>query len=124
MSGLTAKQERAIAALLSESSIAAVAKQIGVTDRTVYRWLEEPAFAEAYRQARQQVVQQALVRVQALTSNAVMVLEAVMTEDGVPPGTRLSAAKVALEYAVKAVELEDLTARLTRLEEMYEERSM
>ncbi len=65
----------------------------------------------------------ALWRVQMLASNAVAVLEAVMTEDGVPPGTRLAAAKVALEYAVKAVELEDLTARLTRLERAYEERS-
>ena len=124
MSGLTAKQERAIAALLSESSIAAAAVQVGVTERTVYRWLDEPTFSEAYRQARQQVVQQALVRVQALTSNAVRVLEAVMTEDSVPPGTRLAAAKVALEYAVKAVELEDLASRLARLERVYEERSM
>ncbi len=123
MSGLSAKQERGIAALLSEASIAAAAVQIGVTERTVYRWLEDPTFVEAYRQARQHVVQQSLVRVQALTSNAVRVLEAVMTEAGVPPGTRLAAAKVALEYAVKAVELEDLTARLSRLEQLYEERS-
>ncbi len=54
MSDLSANQEKAISALLSEATLTAAATKAGVTDRTLRRWLaEDTTFIEAYQQARQ-----------------------------------------------------------------------
>ena len=53
---LTRKQEAAIAALLAESSIGAAARKARIGEATLQRWLRLPAFAQAYRDARQQLV--------------------------------------------------------------------
>jgi DNA invertase Pin-like site-specific DNA recombinase len=43
-SGLTAKQEAAIVALLSQRTTRAAAKSAGVNEATLWRWLQEPEF--------------------------------------------------------------------------------
>ncbi len=58
--GLTAAQERAIIALLNEQTVgrAAVAAEVG--QRTLYRWLKDPTFSRAYREARRDAFGQAI----------------------------------------------------------------
>jgi transposase-like protein len=114
--GLTARQEKAIAALLSESTIAKAAEKIGVNESTIRRWLDDDAFESAYRQARRHAVGQATARLQQLSSHAVMVLARLMADPEVPPSVRMHAARTILEFAIKAVELEDIEARLAALE--------
>ena len=48
---LTPKQEKAITALLAQPTIEAAAASLGINPATVHRWLQEPAFVEAYRSA-------------------------------------------------------------------------
>jgi hypothetical protein len=48
---------------------------------------------------------------------AVETLEAIMQDSEAPASARVSAAKAVLEMAIKAVELEDLEARITALEQ-------
>jgi len=91
---LSRKQELAIAALLTCSAIADAAKQCSIGEVTLHRWLKDATFQAAYREARRQVMQAA---------------EA-------PASAKVSAAKTILETAVKAVELEDLEARIVALE--------
>ena len=50
--GLTPKQEQAIVALLNEPTVTRAARALGVNDRTLYRWLDDPTFSGAYRRAR------------------------------------------------------------------------
>lgn len=123
MSGLTAKQEQAIAALLTEPSVAAAAAKVRSSERTLHRWLDDPAFETAYRLARRKAVQQAIGRLQQVSSAAVAVLMRLMADASTPAGTRLQAAKTLLEMAIRAVELEDLEARIKRLEEVTHARS-
>ena len=117
---LTARQEKAIAALLSEPTVEKAAVKVGVGLRTLHTWLHDPAFADAYRAARREAVGQAIARLQQVSAHAVTVLVNVMTNTSTPPATRVAAAKSVLEMAVKAVELEDLAARLDALEQRME----
>ncbi len=116
MQDLTPKKEKAIAALLSESSVTAAAKKAGIAERTLYGWLHDDAFSEAYRQARREVVGQAVARLQQLSSAAVYVLAQLMADKATPASVRMHAARSIIDFAIRAVELEDLQQRVEALE--------
>ena len=101
--------------LLTCSAITDAAKQcsIGVT---LHRWLKDATFQAAYREARRQVVQQAIVQIQQATGEAVETLRKVMQAADAPASAKVSAAKTILDTAVKAIELEDLEQRIVALE--------
>jgi hypothetical protein len=113
---LTPKQHKAIVALLTEPTMAGAAKAAGVGERTLYTWLDDPNFEEAYRLVRRKAVQRAIGRLQQVSSAAVAVLVRVMANEQTPAGTRVIAAKTVLEFSLRAVELEDITARIEALE--------
>ncbi len=70
----TCKQESLIAALLTEPTYAAAAAKAGVSRATVYRWMQQPSFREAHRNARRELVEAAMGRIQAATGPAVETL--------------------------------------------------
>ena len=113
---LSRKQDQAITALVTCASITEAAAQCGVADVTLCRWLKQDGFQAAYREARRAVVQHAITQVQRATGEAVETLRSVMQDADAPASARVSAAKAILETAVKAVELEDLEARIAALE--------
>lgn len=113
---LSRKQEQAIVALIAQPSIPAAANVAGVGDATLWRWLQRPDFVRAYRDARRQVVEQALGEVQSATGEAVRTLRAVMSDASAPPASRVAAARAVLDTALRAVELMDLETRITDLE--------
>ena len=115
---LTRKQEQAIAALLVEPTIQAAAKVAGVGDATLWRWMQTDDFQAAYRQAKQKVVGHAITQVQQAAGEAVETLRQVMSDPENPASSRVTAAKAVLETALKTVELEDLIARVEKLEQM------
>ena len=48
---LTARQDALVAALLTAPTHADAAKKAGISEATLYRWLNLPAFQVAYRAA-------------------------------------------------------------------------
>lgn len=114
---LNVKQDRAMLALLTNPTIAQAARKSGIGERTLYTWLAEPGFAAAYRGARRAAVQHGLARLQQASSSAVDVLCQVMKNKRAPAATRVAAARTVLDMAIKAVELEDMSARLDALEQ-------
>jgi AcrR family transcriptional regulator len=110
------KQERAVSALINSNTIKEAAQAAGIGERTLYNWLQDKEFNEAYRQARSAVVQQALAQLQRVSSLAVTTLAAIMEDSEAPAGSRVSASKAVLELAIRAVELEDILQRLEALE--------
>ena len=99
--------------LARQGSLQAAAAASGINEKTLRRWLRDDAvFQTAYREARRQVVQQAIVQVQQATGEAVETLRQVMQAADAPASAKVSAAKTILETAVKAVELEDLEPAL------------
>ena len=114
---LTPQQQKACLALLTEPTIAAAASKAGVGERSLYRWLDRDDFAAAYREARRKALGQAVARLQQLSSGAVAVLAQVAADKQAPASSRVAAASKILEVAIKAVELEDLEARIAALEQ-------
>ena len=113
---LTPKQEKAIAALLSEPTLKGAAQQVKVSEITIIRWLREDAFRDAYQEARREATKQAIARLQQASSEAVDTLRDVMNTKYLQAGARVSAAKTVLELSLKAIETEDLQARVEQLE--------
>ncbi|MHB9026777.1 MAG: hypothetical protein ACYC7E_21810 [Armatimonadota bacterium] len=113
---LERKFEQAVLALLMCPSVAEAARQVGVNEATLLRWRQLPAFDEAYRSARRQVVEQAIGKLAANCWEAVETLRAVMTNAEAPASARISAAKAILDYAREEILLGDLAARLAVLE--------
>lgn len=116
------KQDQAIIALLEQPSIKQAAQSVGISEVTLFRWLQEPEFQRAYREARYRVVEQAISRLQQVSGEAVDTLREIMRDTEKPPSTRVTAAKAVLEMSIKAVELEDLVTRVEELERFIEEK--
>ncbi len=116
---LSRKQEQAIAALLSAPTIKDAAKACGVSEVSLWRWLQLPDFAAAYRAARRQVVERAVSELQAATGEAVETLKRNLHCE--QASVEIRAAQIILEQAVKGVELIDLQERVERLESLLAE---
>ena len=100
------KQEVLIAALLTEPTHAAAGTKAGVSEATVYRWLRLPGFRAAYRQARRELVEGAVGRIQAATGQAVDTLLAVAT-GGAKDADRVRAAVALLDHALHGLTAAD-----------------
>lgn len=118
----TRKAEAAVAALLMAPTIATAAASIGISEQTLWRWLQDPDFQAKYREAKRQAVAQAVARLQQASGEAVEALREIMNDGEAPASARVSAAKSVLEMAVKGVEIEDIAARVEKLERTISEK--
>jgi len=114
---LSPKQHTAINALLAQSNFDSAAKQAGVTQRTIYRWLDEPAFRLALNAALDRSIDAAARGLVKLTEKAIRVVETVLDDTELHPSTRLRAAEIVLSNMLKLAELRTLAQRVAALEE-------
>jgi hypothetical protein len=110
------KQEEAIAALLSQPTVEQAARAVNIGTRTLIRWLQNPEFKAAYHKARREAFGQATARLQQASGAAVMTLLKIMVDAIAPASTRVRAADSVLDHGAKAIEIEDIEARLAALE--------
>jgi hypothetical protein len=111
------KKEEAIIALLSQSGIDQAARVAGIGTRTLMRWLQNPAFKAAYHKARRDAFGQATARLQQASGAAVSTILKIMLDKDNPAASRLRAAESVVDHAAKAIEIEEIEARVTALEE-------
>jgi len=114
------KMEEAVAALLTHRNQEEAARAIGIGAATLLRWQKEPEFQAAYRAARRAAHAQSVARLQQATSAAVTTLLKVMVDPSTPPSTKVRAADSVLDHSAKAIELEDIDARVAELERAAE----
>jgi|SRR6266545_991893 len=119
--GLTARQHKALAALISEPSIRKAAEASGVPERTLYAWLKDPAFDAEYRLMRREAAQQAIALVQKYSGSAAATLVQLMSSSH-PAAIRLAAASKVIDLALRTVEIEDLRDELERLKALVHDR--
>lgn len=115
------KDQKIIQALLATCNQQEAARVSGVSVATIRRRLEKKEFMEAYDQVRREAYKLAMARIQKLTDEAAKLIEEVLKSDE-PASTRLSAARLVLEYATKWTELSDIEDRLSELEQALEDR--
>jgi hypothetical protein len=117
------KQDEAIAALLTQRNIEDAARQAGIGARTLIRWMKLPEFQTAYREARRTAFGQSIARLQQAASAATTTLLKIMVDPSAPASCRLRAADSVLGHAAKAIEIEDIEARVAELERAVEVQS-
>ena len=110
------KQEEAIVALLTQRNIDEAAKAAGIAPNTLLKWMKEPEFDTAYREARRPAFRQSVARLQQASGAAVSTLLKIMLDATAPHSTRVRAADSVLDHAAKAIEIEDIEGRLSNLE--------
>ena len=114
------KKEDAIAALLTHRNIEEAAAAVETSVKTLLRWMKEPEFDAAYREARRRAFSQSIARMQQASSAAVSTLLKIMIDSNAPASTRVRAADSVLDHAAKAIELEDIESRVSDLERAAE----
>jgi hypothetical protein len=120
VTNLKPKQEEAIIALLTNRNVEEAARAVKITPRTLYLWLNEPEFDKAYRKARRHAFGQTTARLQQASGAAVSVMMKTMVDSGAPPSTRLRAAGMVYSHSARAIEIEDIEARVAELERVAE----
>jgi uncharacterized membrane protein (DUF106 family) len=83
---------------------------------TLMRWQKDSEFQKALREARRAAFGQAIARLQQMSGAAVTTLGKMMVEQSAPASTRVRAAEAIINHAAKAIEIEDIEARVSELE--------
>jgi len=91
---LNPRQRKAVVSFLEEPTIAAAAQAAGVTENTLFRWLDQdPDFANAVRDARKHAVERAIGR---LAGAAVDAVEWLANDPDTPARVRIQTATALL----------------------------
>lgn len=111
-----AQYAKAVAALLNTCTIQEAADAIGVTTRTMQRWMQDADFITQLHAAQDAMLTQAALRVVGLSGQAVGVLADVLADEDAPIGVKTRAADLALAHSLKYTEAVTLSERVRRLE--------
>ena len=114
------KKEAAVAALLTQRDIEEAARSINVSPNTLLKWQKLPEFEIAYREARKASYRQAVARLQQGTSAAATTLLKTLIDPATPASVKVRAAEAIFNHAAKAIEIEDIEARVMALEQAVE----
>lgn len=109
-------KEKALAALLKFPTITEAAKDCGLSEETLYRYLREKDFLTDYRAARRSIMETATTELQKSALEAVETLR--RNQNCENPAVEIRAAQAILDLAFRGVETTDI---LTRLEEIESE---
>jgi transposase-like protein len=113
---LSAKQRRAVQALLTTGEVTAAAKEAGVSRETLHRWLRQPAFADAVREAEARALDDLSRLLVRLGRTAAATLAKAMNDPAAPYATRVRAADASLSRLLQLRELATLEGRVRALE--------
>lgn len=114
-------KEKALTALLNSSTITDAAAASGLSERTLYRYLEEGDFKKQFRSARREMVEHSITEIQKATTEAVETLRRNLYCEN--PSVEVRTAQIILDTAYKGTELLDILERLETLETEQSERA-
>jgi hypothetical protein len=96
------------------------AKAVGIAPNTLLKWMKIPEFQAAYREARRNAYSQAVAKLQQGATAAATTLLKIMLDQNTPASVRVRAAECVMNHSSKAIEIEDVEARVTELERAAE----
>src|SRR6516225_6069830 len=103
-------------ALACGATVENAARKAGVSERTAYRRLDDPAFMQQLQQVRIDMVQRTVGMLTGASVAAVKTLVDLQHDAAVSPAVRRGAARDVLELAIKYREAADLEQRIAALE--------
>lgn len=111
---LSRSKERAVVAMMAHPSIAEAAKSAGVSESSIWRWLQDDSFQVRLRAAQGKVMDGALSSLQGSMTSAVDCL--VRNLNCGTPTAEVQAAKTILDFTLKTREQFDYLERIKALE--------
>lgn len=104
--------------LLSSPTVAEAAEVAHVSPATVWRYLNDSRFAEAYRQARRELMDHLRMRLEADAGTAESVLRDIAVDIVCPASARVSAARAIIEARLKTFEQTEIEVRIEEIEKL------
>ncbi len=111
---ISPRQEKLVAALLTQPDIQSAAKTAGVGSTTAHRWLKQPAFQEALTHQRDELMRESLSSVKIHAGRAVRELSRLL--DNPDARLRRMVCNDILQHVVRVHEMLDIDVRLLALE--------
>lgn len=112
-----AAREKILAALLCCSTKKEAATVAGVSVRTIHTYLQDPAFAAEYAEAKKNLVRSAADQIKRSLGPAIEALHAIATDPKAGKTARVQAARTLLEFGIKLDEHTAIEDRLAALEQ-------
>lgn len=112
---LKPRQRKFLELYVAHGSLRRASRESGVPLSTCQRWLRDPQFRSALREAQHVALDEVLARLRALAHAAVDTLEGVMASES-SAAARLRAAELVLSNLTRLSELLELEGRVAALE--------
>jgi hypothetical protein len=116
VNGRKAADEALLLALACGATVENAARSASLSERTVFRRLDEPEFRRRLQRMRDEMAQRTTASLTAAGLEAVRTLVDLL-QSTKPPAVRLGAARGILELGVRLREASELTERISSLEE-------
>lgn len=117
MSTLSIKQEKAIAAILTNPTIAAAATEANLSRETLHKYLGDPAFKARLREYQDAIIKTTTAVLVGLSGESLQVMLDILRDENASQSLRLRVATAWLDQRRKSVDLDDLAERVIALEE-------
>jgi AcrR family transcriptional regulator len=116
--GKQRQYQAAIQGLLLHPTNSEAAKAAGISEGTLYRYLNDDGFKALYNEAKRRMLDGTINKLRLASSGAVDVLIAIAHDPASPQSARVAASKVLLETAIRAGAIEEIEERLAAMEAM------
>lgn len=111
------REERYIAALLTNATIKDAAAACGVSERTMHNRLNDPAFRARYDTARLEALRQSSAYLQVIVGEAIQKMYEIMLDPDTAPQIQLNAATAIVRAQQTMTEQTDVLTQLAELKE-------
>lgn len=122
MAKLNVRQELAINELLKGNSIAQSAKNVGVSEATLNRWLANSEFKVVLNERKSIIVDNCIDKINLLGNKAITVLDSILDDENVSSNVRLNASKSILDMILKFNEQRNIMDKMKEIEELLNEK--
>jgi len=122
MAKLSVKQELAINELLKGNSIVDSAKNIGISEATLNRWLANSEFKVVLNERKGLIVDNCIDKVNLMGNKAIKVLDSILDNESASDNVKLNASKSILDMILKFNEQRNIIDKMKEIEEMLREK--
>lgn len=122
MGKLNVRQELAINELLKGNSIVESAKNVGVSEATLNRWLANTEFKVVLNERKSIIVDNCIDKINLLGNKAITVLNSMLDDENVSSNVRLNASKSILDMILKFNEQRNIMNKMKEIEELLNEK--
>lgn len=122
MPKLSIKQELVINELIKGNSIVDSAKNIGVSEATVNRWLSNDKFKIVLNERKRMIVDNCIDKVNLMGNKAIDVLNNILDSDNVSYNVKLNASKSVLDMILKFNEQKNIIDKMKEIEDLLDEK--